>query len=62
MKEKEDTIKEKVEKIPLNLIDNSENNPFKVRDDAEMRRTIKSIKEVRTNLSCNCKTKTKWKI
>ena len=53
-KEREDEKKEKVEKIPLELIDNSENNPFKVRDDAEMRRTIESIKEVRTNLSSNC--------
>lgn len=61
-KEREDNKKEKVEKIPLELIDNSKNNPFKVRDDAEMRRTIKSIEEVRTNLPCYCKTNRKWQI
>ena len=48
---------EKVQKIPIERIDDAKDNPFKIRDDEAMRRTIESIGKVRTNISCNCKKK-----
>ena len=43
--ERDEQKLEKIQKIPLELIDNAENNPFKVRNDEEMQRTIESIEK-----------------
>lgn len=44
--EREDREKEKIEEIPLSLIDDFPGHPFIVRDDEEMRQLAESVREV----------------
>lgn len=36
----------KIRDIPINLIDDFPNHPFKVRDDEDMQRLVESVKEM----------------
>ena len=44
--EREDREKEKIEEIPLSLIDDFPSHPYRVRDDEEMQRLAESVREV----------------
>lgn len=44
--ERDDRAKERIEEIPLSLIDGFPGHPFAVRDDEEMQRLVESVREV----------------